>query len=217
MTHLYVRHDSFICQDIRYCVHRAASERISRRRIAYERHTPCRKTCGRCNSYCDTLQQAATTCNKLPALKHTATTRHTATTLLAKRVAGATHCNILQHTATYCNNTTLCNNIKATLLGAKRVAGARNRPVAVCCSVLQCTAVCCSVVQCVAAKHCNTLQHTAAQCSTLQHTATTRHTATTSETNSLARNTWQVQHTATHCNNMTLQQHDTATTSNAHF
>jgi len=64
----------------------------------------------------------------------------------------ATHCNILQHTATRCK----------TLHYALH------------CNTLQHTATHCNTLQ-HTATHCNTLQHTATHCNTLLHTA---HTAT---------------------------------------
>jgi len=85
----------------------------------------------------------------------------------------ATHCNTLQHTATYCNillklqhTATYCNALQHT---------------ATHCIALQRTTTHCNALQ-RTATHCNTLQHTATHCNTLQRTATynaiLQHTAT---------------------------------------
>jgi len=70
-----------------------------------------------------------------------------------------TYCNLLQHTATYCNNTlphtaTHCNSTTAASQGRQESH--------------------CRAVSQHAATHCNTpqQQHTATHCNTLQHTAT---------------------------------------------
>jgi len=152
-------------------------------------------------------------CNTVTHCKHNATncnTQHTAThfsTRLCSRslvavilrvhtlfVSHGKHCNILQHSATCCNNlqqtVTHCNIIEISwsLMAA----------------VLRILLLC--VTRQHAATRCNTLQHTAAHCNILQRTAThsnklhQHHSGHPAPCHTLdyAANT--LQHTATHCN-----------------
>ena len=136
---------------------------------------PCAAThCNKLNTlqhtatHCNTLQHAATRCNTLQcAATHWNALQRTATHCDALRRT-AMHYNALQHTATHCDalqrTAAHCRNMPR---GTRLHLLVSQQYVAVCCSVLQCVAVCCSALQGVAGR-CRVLQGVAGCCRVLQ-------------------------------------------------
>jgi len=124
----------------------------------------------------NTLQYTTTHCN---AWQHTATHCNTITVADARHHGNkhqntATRCSKLQHTATHCNTITIADTCHY---------GNEHQHTATRCNTLQHTATHCNTLTVADARHhgnehqrtathCNALQHTAIHCNTLQHTAT---------------------------------------------